>query len=134
MVAIRIVAGAAKENEAGPGAAGPTLVGVIAGAAVAPQIFHGAVARVAQGRGALPNVLERVIADVAARPRLRRQRRAAFDRAVRLDTEGGAARAAGRHVTARHRAFEHRLVWAEVADVVARPDPHPKLVRALLEL
>src|SRR4051812_36907997 len=82
MVAVRIVTGATEEHEAGPRAAGAAFVGVVAGATVAPQVFDGAVARVAQRRRTLPNVFQRVVADVAARPGFGRQRRTAFDGAV----------------------------------------------------
>src|SRR5690242_13502320 len=90
----------AEVDEARPRAAGATLVGVVAVVAVAPEIVDGAVAGVTQRRGALPDVLEARVADVAACPRRRGERRAAFDRAVRLDAERHATRAAPAAVTA----------------------------------
>src|SRR5882724_11981652 len=133
MMAIRIVTGAAEEHEAGPSAARSALFGVVTGPAKAPQIFDGAVAGVAQRRGALPNVLQRVVANVAAGPRFGRQRRATLDGAVGLDAERGATGSARRHVAARHRTLEQRFVRTKVADVVARPDAHLELVGAVLQ-
>src|SRR5690606_13797599 len=133
VVAVGVVAGLAEETEARPRAARPADVGVVAGAAVAPEILDGAIARVAQRRAALPDVPEAVVADVAAGPRLGGQRGAALDRSVGLDAERRAARAARGHVPARHRPAQRALVGAEVADVVAWPDPHARLVAARLE-
>src|SRR4051812_40935817 len=82
MMAIRIVTGATEEHEAGPGATGAAFVGVVAGAAKAPQIVDGAIPRVAQRGRALPDVLQRIVANVAARPGFGRQRRTTLDRAV----------------------------------------------------
>src|SRR5262245_13340807 len=93
MVAVGVVAGLAEQDERRPGAARAALLGVVAGLAESPQIArHRAIARVAKRLGALPNVLKRMIADVAAGPRLGGKRRAPFDRAVGLDAQRGAPR------------------------------------------
>src|SRR5690606_11075589 len=104
-----VVSGFAEEAEARPRAARAADVGVIASAAVAPEIVDGAVPRVAQWSAPLPDVPEAVIADVAAGPCLGRKRRAAFDRAVRFDAERRASRAAGGHVPARHRSAQRGI-------------------------
>ena len=70
MVAVRIITGFTKHGETSPSAARTALVGVIAIAAEAPQIFHSAVAGVAHRTGALPNIFERVLTDIAACPSL----------------------------------------------------------------
>src|SRR6202034_881001 len=112
-----------------PRAAGAAGVGVVAVVAVAPEVLHGAVAGEAQGGRALPDVAQAVLADVAADVVRGRERGAALDVAVRLDAEGGSARAARGEVAARHGAAELGFVGAEVAEVVAGPDADLRLVR-----
>jgi hypothetical protein len=77
----------AEGDEAGPRAPAHALLGVVAAPAVAPEVARRAVARVAERLAPLPDVLERRVADVSARPRRGRQRGAALDGAVRLDAE-----------------------------------------------
>src|ERR1019366_2700574 len=127
VMAVGVIAGFTEGDEAGPRAAA---------LAVAPEVAGRAVARVAERFAPLPDVFERRVADVAARPWRGRQRGAALDRAVGLDAERGAARAArpaAPAVTAVVVAAKHGLVGAEVADVVARPQAHAELVAPLLQ-
>src|SRR5262249_36259513 len=104
-----------------------------AGAAEPPEVFHRAIAGVPQRRGALPDVFQRVLADVAAGPAMGRERGTPFDGPVRLDAERRAAGAARREMSERHLPPEQRLVRTEVADVVPRPESHSCLVAAGLE-
>src|SRR6185369_10163508 len=106
----RVVARLAEQAEPRPGAAGAALVGVVAALAVAPEIVDGAVAHVAQRRRPLPDVAQRGVADVAAGPGHRLQRRTALDGAVGLDAQRAAAGPARRRVTARHPPAQRRFV------------------------
>src|SRR6187431_2468206 len=87
VVTVRVIAGPPEEHMTGPGAACQALFRVVASAAETPQIIDRAIAHVAQGSGAFPNLTQRVIANVAACPGFGGQRRTALDRAVGLDTE-----------------------------------------------
>src|SRR5438128_1011883 len=102
MVTEWVIAGFAEEHVGGPGAPRAALVRVVAGAAEPPEIFHRAIARVPQRRGALPDVLQRILADVAAGPAVGRQRGTTLDGPVRLDAERRASGAARREVAERH--------------------------------
>src|SRR4051794_37609446 len=97
----RVVAGLAEQRLARPGAAALADIGVVTGAAVAPQRVCRAAAVVAHRCRALPDVDEARIAHVAAAPRLRRHGRAAFDRAVGFDADAPHAGAATDMMTAR---------------------------------
>src|ERR1700722_3505573 len=132
-MAVRIVPGLAEGDEARPRASAHPLFGVVAGLAVAPEVARRAGARVAERLAALPDVLERRVADIAARPRGGWQRRAPLDGAIGLDAERRAARAARAAVPAVFVAAQDALVRPEVADVVARPQAHAELVAARLD-
>src|ERR1035437_7418262 len=80
-----VVARLAHVHVAGPGAARAALVGVVAGAAEAPEIGCGAIARVAKLLGVIPEIAQRALAGVAPGVVSRRQRGAALHRAVALD-------------------------------------------------
>jgi predicted N-acyltransferase len=133
VVAVGVVAGLAQQYMGGPGTPRAAGVGVVTGAAEAPEVIDGAVAGEAQGGGLLPDLAEAVVADVAADVIGGGERGAALDVAVGLDAEGGATGPAGGHVSSRQRAPEQGLVGAKVADVVAGPDADPSLVGAALE-
>src|SRR4051812_43528318 len=124
MMAIGVVAGLAEQAVRHPGAAAHALGGVVAVAAVTPQVVQRTVARVAYRRCALPQVAQRMLAYAAARPLRRGQGGAALYRAVGLEPQhrfAGSARAA---VLLRHIAAQQRFVRTEVTDVVAGEDPH----------
>src|SRR5262249_33577705 len=110
VVAHRIVARLAEQRLRGPRAAAAAFVGVVTGAAEAPQIVDGAVADVAHRRAALPDVDEPRVAHVAAGPARGRQRRAALDRAVGFDAEAPHTGAASDVMTARRRTAQNRFV------------------------
>ena len=117
-----LLPGLPNSTERRPGAAGPAVVGVVAGAAEAPEIVDGAIARVAQRRRRAPRCPAATgVADVAAASRRGRQRGAALDRAVGLDAERRAPGAARAPWPRGMRPRRSDLVRAEVADVVARP-------------
>src|SRR5687768_8321736 len=134
MVTPRVVARLAEDRLRRPRAAREALLGVVAAAAVSPQIVDRTIARVAHRRRALPDVTELVLADVAAGPRRRAERWAALDRSVGLDAQTRAPHPAGRHVALREGAFQLALDRTEVADVVARPEQHARLATAIGEL
>src|SRR5450631_4865345 len=94
VVAERIVAGLAEQRKPGPGASGATNIRVVAGPAIAPKIVNRAIPHVTERGRSFPNVLQRGVADVAASPGHRLQRRAALDGAVGLDAQRRAPRAA----------------------------------------
>src|SRR5580692_11624255 len=124
VVAVGVVAGLSERDEARPRAAAHALFGVVAGGAVTPEVARRAIARVAERLGALPDVLERRVADVATGPRGGGEGRASLDGAVGLDAERRSPRAARSAVTAEVVPAQDRLVRAEVSDVVARPETH----------
>src|SRR5690606_20566395 len=99
MMAVGIVAGAAEQRMARPGAACLALAGVVAVLAVAPEVARAAIAREAQCRCPLPDVAQALLAHVPAHVRVGRKRRTALHVAVRLDTNHGAPGAARRVVT-----------------------------------
>src|SRR5580700_7797046 len=123
MMAEGVIALFAEEHVRRPRASAKAIARVIAGCAVAPEVARRPLACEAQRAGPLPDVLERVVPDVPAHVVGGGQRRAPFDVPVRLDSEDVAARPARTHVTLRVRRPDGALVGAEVADVVARPEP-----------
>src|SRR3569833_4113543 len=127
---VRIVAGLAEQHRGRPRAAGTTGVGVVAGPAEPAEVLDRAIAGVAQCGRALPQVDERVLADRATAPVLRRQRWTALDQPIRFDTERVAPRAADGRMTARSRAAQALLVRTEVTEVVARVEPDPVVAAA----
>lgn len=58
MMAVPVVPRLPEENVGRPGAARLALVGVVTGRAVPPEVLHRAVARIAERRRALPDVLQ----------------------------------------------------------------------------
>src|SRR5262249_50336223 len=108
------------------------VLGVIAAAAKAPEIRGRALAREPERAGALPDVAQRGVANVAPDVVLAGERRAALDVAVRLDADHRAPRAARAHVPARIRRSEQGLVRTEVPDVVPGPEADARFVRAAL--
>ena len=90
-MAERVVSGAAEQRVRRPGASSAADVGVVARPAESPEILDGAVAREAELARTVPDLFDGEVADVAAGVLRRRQRRAAFDRAVRFDAEADVA-------------------------------------------
>src|SRR5688500_6766602 len=119
VIAIRIVAGLAHDHVARPGAAGHADLGVVAAPAEAPQVVDRPLARVAQRLAALPDRLQRVLADDTPRIRVGWEARAALDGSVGLDAHRRATRAAAATVLAVELAAQDMLVRTEVADGVA---------------
>src|SRR3954451_18090936 len=120
IVAVRVVAGAAEEGIGGPGAAAAADLGVIAGAAVPPEVLHRAQAAEMDRRARIPDLLQREIADVAARVADGGEKRAPLDGAVRLQNDNRLAGAAtGPVAVLLPRAAPEVLVGAEITDVVA---------------
>src|SRR5258707_10671818 len=88
MMAIRVVAWFAEERARHPGASAHADVGVVALAAIAPEISGRAIAHVAQRLRSLPNVAQAFAPDVPSHPGVGGKRRTAFDVAVRFDSQG----------------------------------------------
>src|SRR5687767_4755648 len=84
MVAVGVVARFAEEGESRPGTSRSACLGIVARPADTPEIIDGTVSRLAKRRGSLPDVFQALVSDVSAGPVGGRQRRAPFDRAVRL--------------------------------------------------
>lgn len=77
MMAVGIVAGPAKKDVGGPCAARAAFVGVVARAAVAPEILDGSVAHHAELFALVPDLTQRLLANVAPDVLRRGERRAA---------------------------------------------------------
>src|ERR1700687_5908285 len=133
VVAVGVVPGASHDGVRRPRTTAEAVGGVIAGTAVPPEVLDRTLAHEAHPRRAFPDVLESIFADVAANVIGRRKRRASFDIAVGLDADGSAACAAGAPVALGKRIPKLRLVRAEVADVVARPEDTARLVTSPLQ-
>src|SRR5579862_9526745 len=78
----RVIARATEVHVARPHAAGHAVLGVVTALAVSPEIVRRPVPCHPERRGTLPDVTQRIVADVAARIRDRRKRRTALDGAV----------------------------------------------------
>src|ERR1700733_3709456 len=121
VVAVRVVARALQDGVGHPRAARLAHAGVVAAAAEAPQALRAfAVARERELRRLVPDVDHvETVARFAAAVHAGRQRRTAFDRAVRLDAHRVLARGAALKVdVAGAVAAQLALVRPEIADIV----------------
>jgi hypothetical protein len=131
VVAIGVVAGAAEQRLAHGGAAGHAGLGVVALAAVAPEVVDGAVCGCSGSRGALPQRAQAVLAPVAADVGRAAEAGAALDRAVALDADGRCAGGAALVVAVALLRRGGVLERAEVAEVVAGPEADAELAAAV---
>src|SRR5437868_3918949 len=120
VVAVGVVTGAAEEGVGGPCAAAPAGCGVLASCAESPQVT-GSCRRPGphievQFRSAPDDVGQGPLADIAARVRHGRKRRAALDRPVGLDPQGGYPRLTALPPSRLLRAVQQLLVRTVIAD------------------
>src|SRR5262245_18195400 len=132
MVTVRIVSSTTEEDVRRPRTSAHGLLRVVALAAVPPEFVAGPVACEAHGLGALPDLIEGMIAHAPAPVRGRWQRRTPLDRTIRFDAECQPSCGARKVMPAFDGSAEERLVRAEVADVVAWRELHAALGHAAM--